>query len=141
MKLFGIKPKVAMLSHSNFGSHQTASAHKMRQVVDRLKTKFPDLELEGEMHPDAAISETIRNGLLTENNLKGSANLMVFPNLDAANICYNMTKMLAADGVATGPILMGSEHVVHILTPAASINSIINMTAFSAAQVTLKRAR
>ncbi len=133
MKLFGITPKVALLSHSNFGSSESDSAKKMRRAVARLK-KSCQFEVEGEMHPDTALDETIRANFLMDNRLKGAANLMVFPNLDAANICYNMVKMVAAEGISTGPILMGCNHVAHIMTPAATTRGIINMTAFTAAE-------
>ena len=133
MQMFGITPKVALLSHSNFGSSESESAQKMRRAVARLKKSCP-FEIEGEMHPDTAMDEVIRSNFLTQSQLKGAANLMVFPNLDAANICYNMVKMVAAEGISTGPMLMGCNHVAHIITPAATTRGIINMTAFAAAQ-------
>lgn len=137
MKMFGITPKVALLSHSNFGSSDSASAQKMQRAVARLKQSCA-FEVEGEMHPDTAMDENIRANFLTHSHLTGAANLMVFPNLDAANICYNMVKMLAAEGISTGPILMGSAAVAHIMTPAATSRGIINMTAFASVEASMK---
>ncbi|MGI9462079.1 MAG: NADP-dependent malic enzyme [Alphaproteobacteria bacterium] len=137
MELFGVIPKVALLCHSNFGSSESESAKKMRRAVARLRQTCP-FEIEGEMHPDAALDETIRANFLPKNHLKAAANLMVFPNLDAANITYNMVKMVAAEGISTGPILMGCNHTAHIMTPAATSRGIINMTAFAAADATTR---
>ncbi len=131
MKLFDIRPKAALLSHSNFGSSNDASAIKMAQAAHELKLMASDFEVEGEMHSDTAMSEVLRNSLIADNSLQGSANLLVFPNLDAANICYNMVKVLSANGISTGPMLMGTQFPAHILTAAATVETIINMAAFA----------
>ena len=115
LKLFGIVPKVAILSHSNFGSHDNPSAAKMRRVVEILRERMPKVEVEGEMHADSALNEDVRNRLFPHSQLKGSANLFVCPNMDAANIAFNITRAMT-DGVVLGPILMGPSKPAHVLT-------------------------
>ncbi|MBM3597837.1 MAG: NADP-dependent malic enzyme [Alphaproteobacteria bacterium] len=128
---FGIAPKVALLSHSSFGSLNTASAVKMREALELIGQMAPDLEVEGEMHGDAAVSEEIRNRLFPNSRLKGAANLLVMPTMDAANIAFNLLKSLA-DGLSIGPILLGAALPAHILTASVTVRGIVNMTAVAA---------
>jgi malate dehydrogenase (oxaloacetate-decarboxylating)(NADP+) len=129
MSAFGLVPKVALLSHSNFGTSDAPSAVKMRETLALLKAKRPELEVDGEMHGDCALDEAVRHATLPDNNLTGSANLLVFPNLDSGSIAYNLLKSAAGHNVAIGPILLGCAAPVHILTPAATVRRIVNMTA------------
>jgi malate dehydrogenase (oxaloacetate-decarboxylating)(NADP+) len=131
VRRFGIEPKVALLSHSNFGSHRTASAAKMREALAMLHERAPYLEVEGEMHGDAALSEDIRQRIFPNSRLKGQANLLVMPNLDAANISFNLLKALG-EGMSVGPILMGARLPAHVLTPSATVRNIVNVTALAA---------
>ncbi|HQY50215.1 MAG TPA: NADP-dependent malic enzyme, partial [Thermomonas sp.] len=124
LKLFGIEPKVALLSHSNYGSHQDASAAKMRRAYEIVRQRQPKLEIDGEMMGDTAWDEVLRRRIFPNTTLSGSANLLVFPNLDAANIAYNLIRV-ATGGVAIGPILMGLDKTAHILTPASSSRRIV----------------
>ena len=126
---FGLKPKVALLSHSNFGSSNAPSALKMRATLALLHVRLPELEVDGEMHGDCALDETARRSTLPDSTLHGSANLLVCPNLDSANIAYNLLKSAAGHNVAVGPILLGCAAPAHILTPAATVRRIVNMTA------------
>jgi malate dehydrogenase (oxaloacetate-decarboxylating)(NADP+) len=126
---FGLVPKIALLSHSNFGSSDAPSAVKMRTTLARLRDLRPDLEVDGEMHGDCALDEAARRATLPHNTLQGSANLLVFPNLDSANIAYNLLKSAAGQNVAIGPILLGCAAPAHILTAAATVRRIVNMTA------------
>ncbi|MDP2759276.1 MAG: NADP-dependent malic enzyme [Sideroxyarcus sp.] len=135
VRYFGIAPKVALLSHSNFGSHDDASARKMAQARALLAQRAPDLEVEGEMHGDAALSEDMRAQLFPGARLKGQANLLVMPNLDAANIAYNLLKMTAGDGITIGSILLGADKSAHILTATATVRRIVNMSALAVAGV------
>src|SRR5688500_18665507 len=128
---FGLVPKVALLSHSNFGTHSDESALKMRETLALLRESDPELEVDGEMHGDCALDETIRKQILPDSTLTGSANLLVMPNLDAANICYNLLKTAAGNNVAVGPILLGAAAPVHILTPSTTVRRIVNMTALT----------
>ena len=128
VKHFGMEPKVALLSHSNFGSADTASARKMRQAFALLRERAPGLEIEGEMHADAALSEEIRQRIFPNALLKGSANLLVMPSLDAANITFNALKVLA-DAQPVGPILLGVNGAAHIVTPSVTVRGLVNMTA------------
>ena len=137
MKLFGIQPKVALLSHSNFGSHDNPSAAKMRRVRELLRERVPNLEVEGEMHADAAFSEDIRLRIFPNSRLSGCANLFVMPNLDTANITYNMLRVMT-DGVAIGPILMGVSKPAHVLTPSATVRRVVNMTAVAAVEAQIR---
>ncbi len=128
VRRFGLKPRVALLSHSNFGSSEHASAVKMREALSILKEKAPALEVEGEIQADAAISESVRERLFPGSGLEGAANLLMMPNLDAANIAYNLLKSLD-EGVVIGPILVGLNRSGHILTPSATVRGIVNMSA------------
>jgi len=140
LKLFGIEPKIALLSHSNFGSHDDASARKMRQVREILKTRVPKLEVDGEMMADTAWDEDLRVRIMPNTTLKGRANLYVMPNLDAANITYNMVRVMT-DGVAIGPILMGVDQPAHVLTPASTPRRVVNMTAIAAVEAQIRKAQ
>lgn len=131
LKRFGIEPKLALLSHSNFGSSRSASARKMKQARDLLRASRPDLECDGEMHADAALSLEIRNKVHPDSSLSGEANLLVMPNLDAANIGFNLVKTANGDGVSIGPILLGAAKPVHILTPSATVRRLVNITALA----------
>jgi len=131
VRRFGIEPKVAFLSHSNFGARDTASAQKMRAAIALLHERAPYLEAEGEMHGDAALEESIRSRIFPNSRLKGQANLLIMPNLDAANISFNLLKVLG-EGLSVGPILMGAALPAHILTPSATVRNIVNMTALAA---------
>jgi malate dehydrogenase (oxaloacetate-decarboxylating)(NADP+) len=128
VKHFGIEPKVALLSHSNFGSADTVSARKMRQAFAMLRERAPALEVEGEMHADAALSEEIRQRIFPNALLKGRANLLVMPSLDAANITFNALKVLA-DAQPVGPLLLGVSGAAHIVTPSVTVRGLVNMTA------------
>ncbi|AJW44405.1 MULTISPECIES: NADP-dependent malic enzyme [Ralstonia] len=128
---FGIKPKVALVSHSNFGSSEAPSAVKMRETLAILRERAPQLEVDGEMHGDAALDEKLRNSLVPDSTLAGEANLLVMPNIDAANIAYNLLKTAAGNNIAIGPILLGAKKPVHILTPSATVRRILNMTALT----------
>mgnify|MGYP000075285441 CR=1 FL=1 len=128
MRKLGLVPKVALLSHSNFGSSNAPSAVKMRDVLTLIQQADPTLEVDGEMHGDSALDETIRAGAVTSSPLKGDANLLVLPNIDAANISYNLLKTAAGNGIAIGPILLGVAKPINILTPAATVRRIVNLT-------------
>jgi malate dehydrogenase (oxaloacetate-decarboxylating)(NADP+) len=136
---FGLTPKVALLSHSNFGSHDSASALKMRQTLTLLRERLPGLEVDGEMHGDCALDEALRQRILPESTLAGTANLLVMPNIDAANIAYNLLKTAAGNNVAVGPILLGCARPVHILTPSTTVRRIVNMTALTVAEASVGR--
>jgi malate dehydrogenase (oxaloacetate-decarboxylating)(NADP+) len=125
---FGIAPKVALLSHSNFGSSDAPSAVKMRETLALLRQQVPDLEVDGEMHGDCALSGAVRSAVLPDTTLQGSANLLVMPNIDAANISYNLLKTAAGNGIAIGPILLGCGAPVNILTSSTTVRRIVNMT-------------
>ncbi|HRL20165.1 MAG TPA: NADP-dependent malic enzyme [Alcaligenes sp.] len=131
VKRFGVMPRVALLSHSNFGSRQTESSRKMAKARQILAERAPELEVDGEMHADSALSEKIRLKAFPDSTLRGSANLLITPNLDAGNITYNMLKMTGSNGVAMGPILLGAARPVHILTTSATVRRIVNMTALA----------
>jgi malate dehydrogenase (oxaloacetate-decarboxylating)(NADP+) len=131
LRRFGINPKVALLSHSNFGSSNGPSAIKMRQALDMIQNQASQLEVEGEMHGDSALDAAVRKALFPNSQLTGEANLLVMPNMDAANIAYNLLKTTAGGGIAVGPILLGAARAVHILTPSATVRRIVNMTALA----------
>ncbi|WP_341919466.1 NADP-dependent malic enzyme [Hydrocarboniphaga effusa] len=135
---FGIEPKIALLSHSNFGSYDSPSAQKMRKTLALLREQAPDLEVDGEMHGDCALDEALRRRILPETTLSGPANLLVMPNIDAANIAYNLLKTAAGNNVAIGPILLGCAAPVHILTPSTTVRRIVNMTALTVAEANAK---
>jgi malate dehydrogenase (oxaloacetate-decarboxylating)(NADP+) len=128
LRALGIEPKVALLSHSNFGSSDAPSAIKMRDTLAILREKAPELKVDGEMHGDCALDESIRKSIMPDSTLMGDANLLVLPNIDAANISYNLLKTAAGNGIAIGPILLGAAKPVHILTPSATPRRIVNMT-------------
>ena len=132
VKRFGLTPKVALLSHSNFGTDESVSALKMSRARELVAQRAPELEVEGEMHGDAALSEEIRVRVYPDSRLKGQANLLIMPNLDAANISFNLLKMTGGEGVTIGPILLGAARPVHILTPSATVRRLVNMTALAA---------
>ncbi|MBD3892505.1 NADP-dependent malic enzyme [Hydrogenophaga sp.] len=130
---FGLSPKVAFLSHSSFGSSKRASALKMRAARDLFRAQHPEIECDGELHGDAALQEEIRLSYLSESTLSGAANLLICPNLDAANILYNVLKTTTSGGVTVGPMLLGAAARAYILTPAATVRRVLNMTALAAA--------
>jgi malate dehydrogenase (oxaloacetate-decarboxylating)(NADP+) len=128
---FGMVPKIALLSHSSFGTDETPTAAKMRQALAILHERRPDLEAEGEMHGDAALDGELRRQIFPSSRLDGDANLLVFPTLDAANIAFNLLKTSSGEGLTVGPILMGATKPVHILTQTATVRRIVNMTALT----------
>ncbi|MBU6259828.1 MAG: NADP-dependent malic enzyme [Burkholderiales bacterium] len=130
---FGLPPKVAFLSHSIFGSSSRPAARRMRQAQALFRELAPGIESDGEMQGDAALSESVRQGYLPETTLSGSANLLVLPNLDAANILFNVLKMASGNGVTVGPILLGAARPAHILTPSSTVRRVVNMTALAVA--------
>lgn len=131
IKRFGIKPKVAMLSHSNYGSHNDDTARIMRHAVADIRRREPDLEIDGEMQADAALSETIRKEIMPNATLSGEANLFVMPNVEAANVTFNMLKVLN-EGISIGPIMLGLARPVHVLTPSVTARGLVNMTSVAA---------
>ncbi|HUN68807.1 MAG TPA: NADP-dependent malic enzyme [Burkholderiales bacterium] len=139
IRRFGIAPKVALLSASNFGSADLPSARKMQQALAILAERAPDLEVEGEMHGDAALSDEIRQRVFPHSRMRGEANLLVMPTMDAANISFNLLKVASAENVTIGPILLGAARPVHILTPSATVRRIVNMTALAVADANAPR--
>ncbi len=133
VRRFGVTPKVALLSHSSFGSSDADSAQKMREALKLIQARDPSLEVEGEMHGDAAISETIRQRIFPNSRLGGKANLLIMPTLDAANIAFNLMKVMS-DAVSVGPILLGTTKPAHILTPSVTVRGLINLTALAAVE-------
>jgi malate dehydrogenase (oxaloacetate-decarboxylating)(NADP+) len=133
VRRFGLPPRVAFLSHSMFGSSTRPSARKMRAARDLFLQRCPDVEADGEMHGDAALSESLRQSFLPDSTLHGSANVLILPNLDAANILFNVLKMTGGQGVTVGPILLGTAAPAHILTPSATVRRIVNITALAVA--------
>ena len=129
MRRFGIEPRAALLSHSNFGSSNSESAKKMRAALEIIQKRAPDLEIDGEMHGDTALDPALLKSMMPDSPLKRDANLLVMPNIDAANISYNLLKMSAGNGIAVGPVLLGCAKPVHVLTPSATVRRIVNMTA------------
>ncbi|PAT33879.1 NADP-dependent malic enzyme [Vandammella animalimorsus] len=132
---FGLPPKVAFVSHSNFGSSTRPSALKMRRAAELFKQRFPEIECDGEMHGDAALSDEVRQRNLLDSSLSASANILICPNLDSANILFNVLKEVGGNGTTIGPILMGAAGAAHVLTPSATVRRIVNMTALAAANV------
>ncbi|HWH80899.1 MAG TPA: phosphate acyltransferase, partial [Burkholderiaceae bacterium] len=130
---FGLEPRVAFLSHSSYGSSKRPGALKMRRARDLFVQHMPDVPADGEMQGDAALDDSLRNALMPDTTLHGTANLLVLPNLDAANILYNVLKMTGGQGVTVGPILLGGRAPAHILTPAATVRRVVNMTALTVA--------
>ena len=139
MMRFGLKPKAALLSHSNFGNSNQPSAVKMRQTLELLRVQAPWLEVDGEMHGDVALDGKARMALMPHSTLAGDANLLVMPNSDAANISYNLLKTAAGGNIAIGPVLLGAGAPVHILTPSATVRRIVNMTALTVADANASR--
>ena len=133
VRSFGLVPQVAFLSHSMFGSSQRPSAKKMRAARDLFVQRMPDVSADGELQGDAAFSEELREALLPDSTLKGAANVLICPNLDAANILFNVLKMTGGHGVTIGPILLGADAPVHVLTPSSTVRRIVNMTALAVA--------
>jgi malate dehydrogenase (oxaloacetate-decarboxylating)(NADP+) len=139
VRRFGLVPKVALLSHSNFGSVRSPSATKMSRAREILERLDPNLEVEGEMHGDAALSEQIRLAIFPNSRLRGEANLLIMPTLDAANISFNLLKITSGEGITVGPILLGAAKPVHILTPTATVRRLVNMTALAAVDASSAR--
>ncbi|MDB5812325.1 MAG: hypothetical protein JWN94_4447 [Betaproteobacteria bacterium] len=139
IRRFGITPKVALLSHSSFGSADTPTAIKMRAALRLIEKVAPELEIEGEMHGDAALSGEVRRQAFPGSRLKGDANLLIMPTLDAANIAFNLLKTAAGDGITVGPILLGAAKAAHIVTPTASVRRLVNMTALTVVDVGAER--
>jgi malate dehydrogenase (oxaloacetate-decarboxylating)(NADP+) len=139
VRRFGLTPKVALLSASNFGSMDLPSARKMQQALAILADRAPELEVEGEMHGDTALSDEIRQKVFPRSRLRGEANLLVMPTLDAANISFNLLKVASSENVTIGPILLGAARPVHILTPSATVRRIVNMTALAVADANAPR--
>ncbi|WPU24297.1 NADP-dependent oxaloacetate-decarboxylating malate dehydrogenase [Cedecea neteri] len=131
VRRFGIEPKVALLSHSNYGSSNSKAACKMRKTLELVRERAPDLEIDGEMHGDAALVESIRHERMPDSPLKGSANILIMPNVEAARISYNLLRVSSSEGVTVGPVLMGVAKPVHVLTPIASVRRIVNMVALA----------
>ncbi|MFZ9556600.1 MAG: NADP-dependent malic enzyme [Limnohabitans sp.] len=139
MRRFGIQPKAALLSHSNFGSSDQPTAVKMRQTLALVQQRAPWLEIDGEMHGDVALDGVARKALMPNSTLDGNANLLVLPNLDAANIAYNLLKTAAGGNIAIGPVLLGAAKPVHILTASTTVRRIVNMTALTVADASATR--
>jgi malate dehydrogenase (oxaloacetate-decarboxylating)(NADP+) len=133
VKWFGIQPRVALLAHSNFGSRESPTADKMREVLGLVRDRAPEIEIDGEMHADTALSASIRQTILPDSTLKGDANLLIMPDLDSANIAYNLVKA-ATGSVSVGPILMGPAKPAHIVTPSVTARGIINLAAVAAVE-------
>jgi malate dehydrogenase (oxaloacetate-decarboxylating)(NADP+) len=139
VRRFGITPKTALLSHSSFGTSNYPSARKMREALAIIRERAPELEIEGEMHGDAALSEAVRKSAFPNSRLSGDANLLVMPTLDAANIAFNLLKVAGSAGVTIGPMLLGVAKAVNILTPSATVRRIVNMTALTVVDCAIER--
>jgi malate dehydrogenase (oxaloacetate-decarboxylating)(NADP+) len=139
LRRFGIRPSVALLSHSNFGSSDRPSALKMREVLAILRERAPDLEVDGEMHGDTALDPAYRRSMMPRSTLSGEANLLVLPNIDAANIAYNLLKTAAGNNIAIGPVLLGAARPVHVLTASTTVRRIVNMTAWTIVDINAQR--
>jgi malate dehydrogenase (oxaloacetate-decarboxylating)(NADP+) len=139
IRRFGITPNVALLSHSSFGTSDLPCAKKMRDALALIRAQTPDLEVDGEMHGDAALSESVRKGVFPNSPLKGEANLLIMPSIDAANISFNLLKAASGGGVTLGPILLGVARPVHILTQSATVRRIVNMTALTVVDCSVQR--
>lgn len=135
VRRFGIEPKVALLSHSSFGTSDAPAARKMRETLALVNARAPELEIDGEMHGDAALVESIRQDLMPDSPLKGSANVLIMPNVEAARISYNLLRVSCSEGVTVGPVLMGIAKPVHVLTPISSVRRIVNMVALAVVEV------
>jgi malate dehydrogenase (oxaloacetate-decarboxylating)(NADP+) len=136
VKRFGLTPKVALLSHSNFGTETSKSATKMSGALDIIEQLDPNMEIDGEMHGDAALNELIRHRAHPDSKLNGEANLLIMPTVESANIAYNLLKMVSGDGITVGPILLGAKKAVHIVSPTVTVRRIVNMTALAAVDAT-----
>jgi malate dehydrogenase (oxaloacetate-decarboxylating)(NADP+) len=134
IRRFGLPPKVAFLSHSMFGSSTRPSALKMRRACELFRARCPDVPAEGELQGDAAFGDELRDQRIPDSRLDGDANLLILPNLDAANILFNVLKMTGGHGVTVGPILLGGRAPAHVLTPSATVRRIVNMTAMVVAR-------
>jgi malate dehydrogenase (oxaloacetate-decarboxylating)(NADP+) len=139
LRRLGISPRVALLSHSNFGTSNAPSAVKMRRALELIRAEAPQLEIDGEMHADCAVDTALRNVIMPMSTLRHEANLLVCPGIDAANISYNLLKTIAGNNVAVGPILLGLARPVHILTPSATVRRIVNMTALAVIDASSQR--
>ena len=138
---FGLKPSVALLSHSSFGSSNAPSAQKMRDALAIITAKAPELEVEGEMRADSALSKTIRDTEFPDSRLTADANLLIFPSVDAANITYNALRVTSGGGITVGGILLGVAKPVHLMTPSSTVRRVVNMTAVAVADAGAKRHR
>ena len=139
VRRFGLVPNIALLSHSNFGTSKDISAQKMSLAREMIIERDPTLKVEGEMHGDAALDEQIRQKIFPNSQISGEANLLIMPNLDAANISFNLMKVTAGEGITIGPILLGPSKVVHVLTPTATVRRLVNMTALCSVDATTNR--
>lgn len=139
MRGYGLLPRAALLSHSNFGSSDNESARKMRAALAIIQRNAPDLEVDGEMHGDIALDSSMRKSIMPHSHLKGDANLLVMPNIESANIAYNLLKTTGSSGIAIGTILLGCAKPVHILTPSATVRRIVNMTALCVVDAVAQR--
>jgi len=139
IRRFGITPKAALLSHSSFGTSDHPSAQKMRDALALIRERAPELEIDGEMHGDAALSQNVRTAAFPNSRLTGDANLLIMPTLDAANISFNLLKVASGAGVTLGPILLGVAKPVNILTPSATVRRIVNMTALTVVDCAIER--
>ncbi len=139
MQRFGLMPRAALLSHSNFGSSSTESALKMREALALIQARAPHLEVDGEMHSDTALDSSLRHAIMPHSTLKGDANLLVMPNIESANIAYNLLKTTSGNGIAIGNILLGCAKPVHIVTPSATVRRIVNMTALCVVDAVAER--
>ena len=140
IRRLGLVPRAALLSHSSFGTSNAPSAAKMREALALIRERMPELEVEGEMHGDAALSDEVRQAAFPNSRLRGEANLLIMPTLDAANIAFNLLKTASGDGITIGPILLGARRPAHILTPTATVRRIINMTAIAVVDAQAQRA-
>ena len=138
VRRFGMSPKVALLSHSNFGNDNTPTAQKMRAALKLIEAAAPQLEVEGEMHGDAALSQSIRDLIFEGSRLHGEANLLIMPTLDAANISYSLLKDVAGDGLTVGPLLLGAARPVHIVTPTATVRRLVNLAALLSVEASIR---
>ena len=139
LRRFGLTPRVALLSHSSFGTADDATARKMSLALSLISERAPDLEVEGEMQADAALSPQVLSRVFPEAKLTAEANLLIMPNLDAANITMSCMRVAASQGVTVGPILLGAAKPVHILLPTTTVRGIVNMTALTAVEASIKR--
>ena len=138
---FGLKPSVALVSHSNFGTSDAPSAQKMRDALEIILSRAPDLDIDGEMQADAALSREVREREMPDSRLSADANLLVMPNIDAANIAYNALRVAAGNGITVGGMLLGTAKPVHLMTPSSTVRRIVNMTALAVADAGAQRDR